>query len=56
MKTKVVSELRNLLTYQNYCLSRRFSPNVTPDQWREVYGDEVDELEKRFQGEKQDDS
>jgi len=48
---RIVTEMTDLLTYQNYCLSRRFSPDITPDQWRKVYGDKVEQLEKRFQQE-----
>lgn len=39
----------NDLIYRNYRFNRLRSPEVTPEEWRVVYGDRVDQLERLFQ-------
>ena len=41
-------ELVGELTYRNYEFNRKRSPEVTPEQWRSVYGGAVDLLERRY--------
>ena len=41
----------NELTYQNYAHNRKISPDITPEQWEKVYGDESPQMEERFQNE-----
>lgn len=40
------------LTYLNYACNRDVAPNITPQSWKKVYGQEVDEMEARYQAEK----
>jgi hypothetical protein len=36
------------LTYLNYCHNRRISPDITPEKWKLVYGDKVEEMETLY--------
>jgi len=47
------SDLRDRLVFINYAANRDHCPEVTPERWKKVYGPEVDEMEKRYQAEKQ---
>jgi len=39
------------LTYINYKHNRQLSPEVTPERWVKVYGDNTLEMEKRLREE-----
>ena len=41
------------MTYRSYAYNRTEAPQITPNSWKKVYGQEVDDMEKRYQAEKQ---
>jgi hypothetical protein len=43
--------LTHYLTYCNYKANREASPEVTPEQWRVLFGDKTDALEEQYQTE-----
>ena len=44
------AELVNYLTFCSYKHNRSLAPEVTPEQWKAVYGPSVDAMEARLQG------
>jgi len=45
-------ELIDELTYTNYKYNRDRSPEITPEQWKVVYGGRITKMEARYQHEK----
>lgn len=43
-------ELVDELTYRNYMYNRGLAPEITPEQWEDVYG-ETAAMEERYQKE-----
>lgn len=48
-----ILDLVGSLTYLNYCHNRRQSPDITPEQWLQVYGDDTYKFETLYQLEKE---
>ena len=42
------------LTYRSYAYNRDRSPDITPEQWKTVFGPKVDIMERRYQQELSD--
>lgn len=39
------------LTYVNYRANRGYSPHITSEQWKKLYGPSTDAMEARYQAE-----
>lgn len=39
------------LTYINYRANRGYSPHITPESWKKLYGPATDAMEARYQAE-----
>lgn len=37
------------LIYRNYAANRQYSPEITPERWAKVYGENTPAMEARFQ-------
>ena len=48
------ADLVDELIYRSYEHNRKIAPNITPEEWRKLFGDAVDRLEERFQREAAD--
>jgi len=51
MNNNDIDILVSELDYQCYKYNRTISPDVSPDRWRAIFGNRVDNLEKRYQDE-----
>lgn len=46
-------DIRDTLTYINYAANRDMAPEVTPDKWKRIYGnDRVEQMEAWYQAER----
>jgi len=43
------ADLIDELTFQSYAYNRRFSPHLSVESWRRIFGSQTDLLEARFQ-------
>ena len=42
-------ELLNEVNYSSYSAQRQYSPEISPERWKLIFGSSVDEMEKRYQ-------
>jgi hypothetical protein len=47
-----VQEIIADLTYKSYAANRGYSPSISPERWAAIYGQEVYDMEARYQAEK----
>lgn len=47
-----ITALMGDLVYKSYAFNRDQAPDITPESWKKIFGEEVDEFEAKYQAEK----
>lgn len=47
-----ITALMGDLVYKSYAFNRDQAPDITPQSWKKIFGEEVDEFEAKYQAEK----